>query len=469
MNRSKPTSWPNAIPLGKPFGNLAKLNTRLLIALVFLTGLHQAASQSFVLSSSPSAYNPVSIIAADVNGDGKQELICANASVFNTPSTVSVFTNDGSGRFGISSQPTVGVLPISVVAADVNGDGKLDLICANEGDNKVSVLTNGGSGGFKLAGTYAAGHWPSSVAAADINGDGKVDLIIADNSSLNLTVLTNDGVGGFMRASYPNVGSGPISVTAADVNRDKNLELICANYGGNSISVLTNNGGGVFKLASSSSTGNRPSAILAVDVNGDGWVDLITANENESGTLTVLTNNRSGSFGSNSTLNVGGNPTWVATADVNGDGKIELISANNGVYPSFNGSLSVLTNNGNGSFALAATLSVGSGAQSVVAVDVNGDGRLDLVSANYSGGSLSVLTNSLTFLPRLTLKNSGTSAVVSWPSQWTGWAGWTLQQNTDLNTGNWTSFKGTIGDDGTTKSVTNSPQAGNLFFRLAHP
>jgi hypothetical protein len=74
-----------------------------------------------------------------------------------------------------------------------------------------------------------------------------------------------------------------------------------------------------------------------------------------------------------------------------------------------------------------------------------------------------------TYLPLLTLKHSSDNFVVSWPSQWTGWAGWTLQQTTNLNTPNWTGFSGTMGDDGTTKSVTNSSTVGNMFFRLSHP
>ena len=67
----------------------------------------------------------------------------------------------------------------SVTAADVNGDGKVDLICANEGDSTLSVLTNNGSGGFVLAAIYPVDSGPSCVVAADVNGDGKVDLILS--------------------------------------------------------------------------------------------------------------------------------------------------------------------------------------------------------------------------------------------------------------------------------------------------
>jgi len=130
------------------------------------------------------------------------------------------------------------------VAADVNGDGKPDLICANSQGNTLSVLTNDGSGGFMTSGTYPAGNGPNSVVTADINGDGWLDLICANNGDATLSVLTNNGSGGFGSAGTYAVGSGPASVVAADVNGDGEPDLICANYnnvaGGNTLSVLTN-------------------------------------------------------------------------------------------------------------------------------------------------------------------------------------------------------------------------------------
>src|ERR1017187_6031818 len=95
-------------------------------------------------------------------------------------SCVFSFTLKAQVSFNLSSTNVVGNDPQMVAAADVNGDGKLDLISANYYGNSLSVLTNNGSGGFVLAGTYPVGQYPFYVAAADVNGDGKVDLISAN-------------------------------------------------------------------------------------------------------------------------------------------------------------------------------------------------------------------------------------------------------------------------------------------------
>ena len=151
----------------------------------------------------------------------------------------------------------------------------------------------------------------------------------------------------------------------------------------------------------------------------------------------------------------------MVAADVNGDGHVDVITPNQG-----NNTLTVLTNNGSGILGFNATLNVGSGPEALTAADVNGDGRVDLISGNWNDGTLTVMTNGSTFLPSLALTRSGNNVIVSWPAIW---ASWTLQQITDLTPGNWASFGGTIGNDGTTKSATNSSSAGNRFFRLSNP
>ena len=108
-----------------------------------------------------------------------------------TPPTGMILVTNVSGKFTAAGTPGVGISPRSLVAADVNGDGKVDLICANEGDNTLTVLTNNGSGGFVSNATLSVGRLPYSVVAADVNGDGGVDLICANGMDHTLTVLTN--------------------------------------------------------------------------------------------------------------------------------------------------------------------------------------------------------------------------------------------------------------------------------------
>jgi hypothetical protein len=349
-------------------------------------GFQVHAQVSFALSSSPGVgQHPIGLVATNVNGDGRVDLICANQA----DNSVTVLTNNGSGGFATSGTYAAGTTPYGLAAADVNGDGWVDLICANQYGNSLTVLTNNGSGGFATSGTYAVGAGPGSVVAADVNGDGWADLICANESDNSLTVLTNNGSGGFATSGTYPVGNQAQWVTAADVNGDGWVDLICVNYRDNTLMVLTNNGSGGFATSGTYAVGGYPQWVTAVDVNGDGKVDLITANSlYGGGTLSVLTNDGSGHFVLACSPSVVGEPFSVAAADVNGDGKVDLISANYG-----NNTLSVLTNDGSGSFVLASTLNVGSEPWGLTTADVNSDGNVDLICGNFGGATLSVLTN----------------------------------------------------------------------------
>jgi hypothetical protein len=408
----------------------------------------------------------------DINGDGKIALISANLN----EGTLTVLTNNGSGGFGSNATLVVGSYPLGVATADVNGDGRPDLISANLGDGTLTVLTNNGSGGFGSnailnVGLNVNSSAPAFVLTADVNGDGKPDLISANIGDNTVTVLTNNGSGGFVLDATFTVGTYPVSVAAVDVNGDGKIALISANENDGTLTVFTNDGRGGFgynaTLNVGSGPGSGPASVVAANINGDDKPDLVCANSGD-GTLTVLTNNGSGGFGSNATLVVGSGPLCVAATDVNGDGKPDLICANSG-----DGTLTVLTNNGSGGFGFPATLVVGSIVspypQFVAMADVNGDGLPDLVSANYNDNSLSVLLNgagapgSPSLVISLTNPNT---VVISWPSPSDGFV---LQQNSDLTTTNWPDFSGTVNTNETTKSATISPTTGNRFFRLFHP
>jgi len=346
----------------------------------------------FRLASSPTVGSqPQGVTAADVNGDGRIDLIAANAA----GTTLSVLTNSGSGGFGLAASPATGSGPETVAVADVNGDGRIDLCSANYGSGSLSVLTNNGGGGFGLAATLGVGANPIGVITADVNGDGKPDYISANsgNTANSISVLTNNGRGSFTTAGSYIVGGSPWSVAAADVNGDGKVDLIAVNTAGNTIKVLTNTANGVFAFASTNIVGNGPHWVSTGDLNGDGKPDVITANYTDN-TLSVLTNDGSGGIVLAGTYAVGASPIFVAAADVNGDGLPDVASVNYG-----NASVTILTNNGSGGLVFALTSNVGANPGGLAFADVNGDGKVDMISANRGANTLTVLTNYTPFPP----------------------------------------------------------------------
>jgi VCBS repeat-containing protein len=329
---------------------------------------------------------PISVTSADVNGDGKFDLIIANV----LSKTVSVLMNNGDGTFAAKIDYATGYDPCSVTSADVNGDGKFDTIFVNTGSNTVSVLKNSGDGTFVTRVDYSTGKSPYSVVIADLNGDGKSDLIVANWFSNTVSVLKNNGDGTFVTKVDYETGSGPLSVTSADVNGDGKSDLIIANHTSNTVSVLKNNGDGTFVTKVDYETGSWPESVTSADVNVDGNSDLIVANSG-SDTVSVLKNSGDGTFVTKVDYATGSYPKSVTSEDVDGDGKSDLVVVNNDSHE-----VSVLKNNGDGTFATKVDYVTGSYPKSVTSADVNSDGKSDLIVANYFSHTVSVLINNST-------------------------------------------------------------------------
>ena len=359
---------------------------------------------------------PVSVIAADINGDGKPDLIIANSGS-NSLSVEVNSTPPGATTLEFSSREdfATGNQPFSVTTADVNGDGKPDLISANNADNTVSVLLNTTAAGsnipsFATQQTFATGFAPNWVIATDVNGDGKPDLITANVGDNTVSVLLNTTAPGASTPSFATqhtfgTGNTPVSVTAADLNGDGKPDLMVANQSDNTVSVLLNTmpapattfDGNSFAAHQDFGTGTSPASVTTADLNGDGKPDLIVANEGAS-TISVLLNSTppgaaAPSFTVQQNFATGGAPTSVIAADVNGDGFPDLIAANAGAN-----TISVLLNTttpgaSTPSFATQQTFATGGTPLSVTSADVNGDGLLDLIVANANDNTVSVLLN----------------------------------------------------------------------------
>jgi hypothetical protein len=268
-----------------------------------------------------------------LNGDGKLDLVVANE----TGNDVSVLLGNGDGTFLPTTNYGTVDRPEHVAVADLNMDGKPDLAVASFG-GMVFVLSGNGDGTFQPPAGYATGLASTSVTTGDFNKDGKPDLAVANQDSGNLSILLNSGAGTFSTAVNYSTAPYPVSITSGDFNRDGNLDLVTSDIGPYSngyilgdgfISVLLGNGNGTFQAAVNYGVGNVPHSVVAGDFNADGLVDLVVANA-YSQTVSILVSNGDGTFASAINFSTGdpSTPFSVALGDFNGDGKPDVATAN---------------------------------------------------------------------------------------------------------------------------------------------
>ena len=363
------------------------------------------------------------VAVADLNGDGHPDLVVSNYCFSNsncTYGTVDVLLGIGDGTFQSAvSYNSSGYYSRFVTVADLNADGKPDLIVISQCNNNncdlgsVGVLLGNGDGTFQTASSYSAGEQSAySAAAADVNGDGKLDVIVADQCDYSsdcgdgvVAVLLGNGDGTLqMPSTYNSGGISLSSVLVKDVNGDGKPDILATNgcadnsCSSGSVGVLLGNGNGTFQAPISYNPGGAGSFSMAMaDVNGDGKLDLLVANtcltnsNCTNGTVGVLFGNGDGTFQSPVAYGAGGVDTFaVALADVNGDGKLDLLVANacNNNSSCNNGSVGVLLGNGDGTYqAATAYSSAGLYADAVAVGDINGDGNPDLVFTNECNGN----------------------------------------------------------------------------------
>jgi hypothetical protein len=296
------------------------------------------------------------VALGDINGDGRLDIIAAEhdnhyltilngsgqgvnqrdnqiASVMNGP-----IRNPEDGTMGTPPPHTH-----DVALADVNGDGRLDILATSVSAHGVAVLLNQGQGTFAHAeGSPVRVRTPyDAIATADMNGDGKLDIVFPSIAGGEVNVMLGDGSGGFAHGegSPMRVAERPGYVAIGDANGDGHIDVFATHDDLTSIDILLGDGTG--KLA------HAPGSPMQVDVGGYLW--------------------------------------GIAPADLNGDGRLDLALGN-----AMSGNVVLLLGDGKAGFTRDSTLTADTGAGYPVAADLNADGIVDLVTGNYQGGSVSV-------------------------------------------------------------------------------
>jgi hypothetical protein len=348
-------------------------------------------------------YGTSSLATADVNGDGKPDLVGLN----NYGLDVDVWQNNGSGTFAQTSDPFTRAgssYEGTALGLGVNGSGQLQAVVADTptGDQSFGFYPdamswlNNSSGSFTPVATTAYDpntNTPlvptalpiTSLVLAPLYGDGTLD-VAAETSEGAVYVLHRSSTGTFTAAAetvaYDSYLTGPVQLSVGDLNGDGQPDLVALRNG--TVNVFLNDGNGTFAPAQTYAVGGTPAAVAVGDVNGDGKLDLVTANTN--GTASVLLNNGNGTFAPAVSYAIGGAATSVALGDFSKDGHLDIATTGT--------ELDVLQNHGDGTFA--AYRNIGPAGSNLVAMDFNGDGYPDLAEiagSTSAWGSIDVLFN----------------------------------------------------------------------------
>jgi hypothetical protein len=352
----------------------------------FLAGNGDGTFQGHV-DSNLGATNGLALAVADFNGDGKMDL-ASTGNFF-----VDIMIGNGDGTFLFKQHYDSGY-GATVAVGDFNGDGKTDLgvtaVTNGFANYSLAVMLGNGDGTFQAASQYSTGINPQAVIAADLNGDGKLDLAAVCSPFAQpllpgtLSVVLGFGDGTF--AGSTPVGTGRFSITSGDLNGDGKVDIASTN------SLFLGNGDGTFQtVANLGNYVTDPSAnfVAAADFNGDGKTDLAVINSNcpsgagacNPGSVSVFLgtgdflNTTPGPYQPRVDYAVGPMPNMLTIGDFNGDNKPDLAVSNGAGFPP--ASISVLPGKGDGTFQTQIQIST-PGTVWIANGDFDGDGKLDV-------------------------------------------------------------------------------------------
>jgi len=344
-----------------------------------------------------------SVATGDLDNDGKPDVVTTN----HDNKSISILKNNS--QYTPNSHPVLAApinytllgQPVNVTISDVDGDGKLDLIVSQEPDI-VSILRNTSTPGnisFAPKVDITAQNYTQDVKVADMDGDGKPEIIVTNSLSTTFSIFKNQSVPGHISfASNTDFTTNNLlqGLGVGDFDGDGKIDIAVTSTDANYVSVFKNTstvGSFSFTGRIDYSVGTEPYQLFIGDIDGDGKADISVTND-ASFNVSVLKNtstNNTISFNDPVNFTAGHAPYGLYFADLNGDSKPDMVAADEG-----DNEVSVYRNTsiaGAISFDDRATFNCGHGPRGVAAIDMNGDGQPDIITASFYDSAVVVLTN----------------------------------------------------------------------------
>jgi len=377
----------------------------------FITAFTNNAVPSLTLSSfdakidSAAGAGAGAIASGDLDGDGKADIVVVNSSA----NTISIFKNNGTPgniSFATKNDIPTGTGPNHAAAADIDGDGKLDIIVVNSSANSISVFRNTTATtviAFAPKVDFATGNTPFKCTVNDFDLDGKLDIAVVNRSGDNtVSVLRNNrtaiGQVSFApKADYPT-GNFPIDIISDDMNQDSKPELAVVNYFSNTLSIFKNGsspGSIFFQQKVDYLTGSFPVSVACGYILNSFKRDIAVANFVDN-SVSVFSHGgaiNEPTFNAKVDFATGSGPISIALNDIDGNGFADIVTANQ-----TGNSVSVLRNTMNPNlvtpgFATKLDFAAGALPNAVSSADFDNDGRPDIATANFTSNNISILRN----------------------------------------------------------------------------
>ncbi|MBI5761825.1 MAG: VCBS repeat-containing protein [Planctomycetales bacterium] len=373
--------------------DLAVLNQGVNRVDILLGDGHGGVFNPTVTASLLTGRDPVALVTADFNGDGRADLVVLNKG----SNDLSIFLNDGHGSFteqtetdsaGRMSRVNAGNLPTGLSVGDINADGELDLLIGNEQGDVLTILGNG-DGTFR---PYQRLDRHVGLAITGLDSDEGPGFAVFDQSLDRVTYHSNES-GSTFEQGRENGLLAPTAVTFADLNADGLDDLIVSNGGSNEVFVYLGLDDDQFDFGHRFFVGSAPEEITVSDLNADGILDLVVANRG-SNDVSLLFGQGQGddwTLIAGPRLRVGSGPIATAVADLNNDGLVDILVANHDSSDVY-----LLTGLGRGFFndKSPAVSRTGDGPVQLFIGHFDDQGGLDVVTLNAGSNDLTIILSS---------------------------------------------------------------------------